>query len=139
MIHKDDFVKDGCGWNAKASGLQVNGKDVALYISTKTDTEHADRDIFEEQMETLKLISENWGELTQIVVREILAYQSITEEYFFSVFHAPRISLSIDSRTNLPDVDNAWSFIVGVNVEGADDFGWHVEFKGITHTDTWAG
>ena len=103
-------------------------------VYTKTDSDHPDKEIFKEQLETLKIISDAWDELAPVIEQEIISYEGKTKEELMEVITARLITLDMDFDTNKPEANNKWSFVMEV-----EDFGWHVEFEGKTHIDTWAG
>lgn len=137
MIDKTSFISKDYGWRFTNSGKFFWGKQVAIYITTKTDSEHPDKEIFNEQIETLNIIYPVWEELSVIIEQEILAYEGKTKTELLKVIDSPVIWLNMDYNTNQPTANNQWSFILGVTEN--EDFGWHVEFEGKAHLDTWAG
>lgn len=137
MIDKTNFSKIDCGWELTKSDKFFLDREIAIIINTKIDSDHPDKDIFKEQIETLNIISTAWKELSVIIEQEIIAYEGKTEEELFIIADSPRIYLDMDYDTNKPSANNQWSFILGVTE--SEDFGWHVEFEGKTHLDTWAG
>jgi hypothetical protein len=137
MIEKSSFTKEGSSWELKKSGMFFLGKEVCITIDTKTDTDHPDREIFDEQMKMINQIHPKWEELAVVIEKEILGYESIAKEELLRVMDSPRIWLDMDDRTNKPRKNNHWSFVLGVNE--SEDFGWHVEFEGKRHLETWAG
>ena len=132
-----NYTNYGFGWELKNSGLFFLDKEVSVSIDTKVDSEDPDHDIFDEQTKTLDIISEKWKELETFIKQEITTYDNITDEKLLQIANNPRIWLSMDYDTNLPAKNNGWTFVLGVSDN--EDFGWHVEFEGITHADTWAG
>lgn len=137
MIDNTNFMSVDCGWELANSGKYFLGKEVAINVVTKTDADHPDKEIFNEQIETLNIIYPAWEELSIIIEQEILAYENKTKAELLEVIDSPKIWLDIDYDTNKPLANNHWSFVLGVTE--SEDFGWHVEFEGKTHLDTWAG
>ncbi len=137
MFDKNSFTYDSYTWVLEASGLFFNRKEVAINIDTKVDTEHPDREIFEEQLATLNSIAANWDEIVEKVKKEIVTYENISVEEFQKVADNPSIWFGMDYETNKPWKKNEWNFVVGVT-ESAD-FAWHVAFHGSEHYETWAG
>ena len=137
MIDKNQFTKDTYGWELKNTDKVFLGKPIEVNIDTKTDSDHPDREIYNEQIETLKIIFSNWENLAQTIEKEILNYENISKEELQKVLDAPRIWLGMDDETNQPLENNHWSFVLGVSE--SEDFGWHVEFNGVVHEETWAG
>ncbi|MBI1306296.1 MAG: hypothetical protein GC181_06750 [Bacteroidetes bacterium] len=136
MIDKTNFNKIDCGWELNNSNIFFGDKEVAVVINTKSDSDHPDKEIFDGQMETLNIVAA-WDELSAIIEQEIASYEGKTREEILIVANSPRIFLDMDYDTNLPTERNQWSFILGV--KESEDFGWHVEFEGTSHLDTWAG
>lgn len=137
MIDINDFVKVDYGWELNQTGKFFLGKPVEVHIDTTIDSEQPDRAIFDEQVATLKLIDTNWEELAVIIEKEILTYEGLTKDELQNVLDAPRIWLGMDDEADRPWENNRWSFVLGVTE--SEDFGWHVEFEGKTHVETWAG
>ena len=134
MTDKTNFSKYKYGWELTNSGKFFWDKEVPVLVYTKTDSDHPDKEIFKEQLETLKIISDAWDELAPVIEQEIISYEGKTKEELMEVITARLITLDMDFDTNKPEANNKWSFVIEV-----EDFGWHVEFEGETHVDTWAG
>lgn len=138
MIDKTNFVrKDNYDWELPNSGKFFWDKQVVVYVTTKTDSDHPDREIFKEQIETLNIILPSWEELSTIIEQEIVTYERKTKVELLGVINQPTIWLKLDYDTYKPEANHQWSFVLGVTE--SEDFGWHVEFEGKTHLDTWAG
>lgn len=137
MINKTNFTSDGFCWELTNSGYFFGDKEVTIIITTGVDTDEPVKEIYNEQIETLNIVLQSWGELLAIIEQEILDYEGMAKQDLFEVANSPKICLDVDYMTNEPFENNKWSFVLGVNK--SEDFGWHVEFEGKTHLDTWAG
>lgn len=137
MIRKTDFSKDGQSWVLTSWKHTFLDTPVEVHVDTVIDTEHPDRDVFDEQVELLNSIAMHWKEIALKAEKEILAYEKLSKEKLMSVMDGPRIWLGMDYKTNEPWSNRSWSFVLGVTE--SEDFGWHVEFQGTTHKETWAG
>jgi len=137
MIDKKDFIPKDFGWSMEKSALFFLGKEVSIFVDTKTDSDHPDKQLFDVQIQTLKMIHEKWDELSKIIEQELLAYENISKEELHKIINSPRVWLEMNLKTNQPMENDRWSFVLGTTE--SEDFGWHVEFSGDLHEDTWAG
>jgi len=133
----DNYTNYGFGWELKNSGLFFLGKEVSISVDTKVDSEDPDHEIFDEQSKTLDIVTANWNELVAVIKLEITTYENIPEDKLSDIANNPRIWLSMDYDNGTPAKNHGWTFVLGV-IDN-EDFGWHVEFEGVTHADTWAG
>jgi hypothetical protein len=137
MIDRADFIAKDYGWEQPNSYKFFWDKQVVIVVTTKTDSDYPDKEIFNEQIETLDIIFTAWKELSDVIEKEIITYEEKTKEQLLKVADSPKIWLNMDYDTNKPLSNNRWSFVL--RVAQNDDFGWHVEFEGRTHLETWAG
>lgn len=102
IIDKKNFISKDYGWELLNSGKFFWDKQVAIFITTKTDSDHPDKEIFNEQLETLSIIYPAWEELSAIIEQEILAYEGKSKAELLTVIDSPKIWLDMDFNSNLP-------------------------------------
>jgi hypothetical protein len=84
------------------------------------------------QAALVKKISPELPTITRRVEQELLAYTKTTDTNIQSVIENPHVWLNTEY-----DDGETWAFVIGRNDN--PDFGYHVEFKGTTFIEIWAG
>ncbi|MEO0895347.1 MAG: hypothetical protein AAFY71_02930 [Bacteroidota bacterium] len=137
MIDRSKFICIEASWVWKEADLSFLNMPISIHVDTTIDSDQAEREIFEEQWKTLDIIDQDWQEVAPLIEQEILNYSQLPQSELERVMVRPTIWLGMDSNKDEPWHNHKWSFVLGVSEN--EDFGWHVEFEGISHVDTWAG